>query len=485
MLTDKERFIKNILKTADLLVLFLAFPTAYFLDEFIRFAAVLKVKAYSGSLSFSGFLYFASNYWLMFVAFPLIWWALFQLNGVYQDYRTRSFRRLAYLLLVTSVWASFVCGSLIFFFKVDMASRLFFIVYSFTALSSVLVEKVLLLTLLNRIHSKGYNQENLLIVGTGKRARKFIRMVKEHAGWGLQIVGLIDDDPQMFGKEIEGYRVLGRIQDIGFIVKRLVVDRVIFVVPRLWLDRIEPAILECEKVGVPTSISLDLYNLHIARARQTDFAGFPLLEFQTFYAKEWQLFIKRLMDIVISLAALVIFSPIMVLTALAIKLTSPGPVLFKQERVGLNGRKFMLYKFRSMVVNAEALKERLASLNEMDGPVFKIKNDPRITPIGYIIRRTSIDELPQFINVLKGDMSIVGPRPPLAGEVEHYEVWQRRRLSLKPGITCIWQVSGRNKISFEEWMRMDLEYIDNWSLVLDLKLILRTLVVVLTGYGAR
>ncbi|MDZ7369670.1 MAG: sugar transferase [candidate division KSB1 bacterium] len=485
MLTDKERFIKTLLKSVDLFILYAAFPVAYFVDEFIRAVAFLQVKAYAGSATLSGFIYFASNYWLMFVGFPLIWWALYNLNGIYQDYRTRPFRRLVYLITVTSVWASFVCGSLIFFFKVDMASRLFFLVYAFSAWSLILIEKYLLLALLSRIHSKGYHQENLLIVGTGKRAQEFIRQVKNHAQWGLRIVGLIDDDPQLFGKEIEGYRVLGRIQDIGFIIKRLVIDRVIFVVPRLWLDRIEPAILECEKVGVPTSIALDLYNLHIARARQTDFVGFPLLEFQTFYAKEWQLFIKRMLDIIISAAALIFFAPLMLLVALAIRLTSPGPVLFKQERVGLNGRKFTLYKFRSMVVNAEALKERLLPHNEMDGPVFKMKNDPRITPIGYFLRKTSIDELPQFINVLKGDMSIVGPRPPLAAEVERYEVWQRRRLSLKPGITCIWQVSGRNKISFEEWMRMDLEYIDNWSLTLDFKLMLKTLAAVITGYGAQ
>jgi len=159
-------------------------------------------------------------------------------------------------------------------------------------------------------------------------------------------------------------------------------------------------------------------------------------------------------------------------------------VLFKQTRIGLNGRKFTLYKFRSMVVDAEARKTELMNRNEMDGPVFKIKRDPRITTIGYLIRKTSIDELPQFFNVLMGDMSVVGPRPPLVGEVEAYKVWQRRRLSLKPGITCIWQVSGRNKIGFDKWMKMDLEYIDSWSLWLDVKILFKTMFVVLTGYGA-
>lgn len=485
MLAGKEKFIQNTLKGLDILVLFLAFPAAYFIDEFIRMVTVLNVKAYATSPSFSGLLFFTSKYWLMFVGFPFIWAGLFQINRLYQEYRTHTFRNLTWTLFITSIWASFVCGSFVFFLKFDMASRLFFVVYSGTAYVLIVIEKGIVLFVLDRIHARGYHQENLLIVGTGNRAREFIRNVKQHSNWGLHVVGLIDDDRRYFGKKIEGYRVLGRIQDIGFIVNRLVIDRVIFVVPRIWLDRIEEAILECEKVGVATSISLDLYNLHIAKARQTDFNGFPLLEFHTFYAKEWQLFIKRLLDIIISTIALIFFSPLMLVVSLLIRMTSKGTVFFKQTRCGLNGRKFILYKFRSMVADAEALKDNLSDHNEMDGPVFKIKHDPRITPIGYFMRKTSIDELPQFFNVLKGDMSIVGPRPPLVSEVEHYEIWQRRRLSLKPGITCIWQVSGRNRIGFEEWMKMDLDYIDQWSLTLDFKLMFRTFWVVLTGYGAQ
>ena len=190
------------------------------------------------------------------------------------------------------------------------------------------------------------------------------------------------------------------------------------------------------------------------------------------------------MDLAIALFSLALFSPLMLLVAFGIKTTSKGPVLFKQTRCGLKGRKFTLYKFRSMVVDAEARKEMLMANNEMDGPAFKMRDDPRITRIGRIIRRTSVDELPQLFNVLKGDMSIVGPRPPLLSEVEGYKIWQRRRLSLKPGITCLWQVSGRNKISFEQWMKLDLEYIDNWSLLLDVKILFKTLFVVLVGYGA-
>jgi len=484
MISEKERFLGYVMKGLDLFVFLLAFPFAYFIDEFIRRAAALNVKAYAVGATFSGFLNFASNYWLMFIGFPVIWLAILSLNGLYRGYRTRSFKRVAWLIFTASFWATIASGSYVFLLKMELTSRLFFGVYTITTYIFLIIEKWLLLRVLDSVHSKGYHQENLLIVGTGNRAREFIRAVKQHSNWGLRIIGLIDDEHGLYGKEVDGYRVLGRIQDIHFVIKRIPIDRVIFVVPRLWLHRIEDAIQACEEVGVTTSISLDLYNLHIAKTRQTDFNGFPLLEFETFYAKEWQLFIKRSMDLAIASFSLALFFPLMLLVGLLIKATSKGPVFFKQTRCGLKGRKFTLYKFRSMVVGAEAIKERLMDNNEMDGPAFKMRDDPRITLIGRIIRRTSIDELPQLFNVIKGDMSIVGPRPPLVSEVENYKIWQRRRLSLKPGITCLWQVSGRNKISFEQWMKLDLEYIDNWSLLLDVKILFRTLFVVMVGYGA-
>ncbi|MBN2357611.1 sugar transferase [candidate division KSB1 bacterium] len=472
------------MKGVDFITLLVAFPLAYFGDEYIRVVADLNVKAYAVSPTISGFFYFASKYWQMILGFPVIWLSIFSLNNVYSGYRTSSFKKFTWVVFVSSGWSTLASGSLIFLLKLELTSRLYFSVYTLFAFVLLLSEKKMLLFVLDFVHKRGYNRENLLIVGTGKRARDFIRAIRLHSNWGLHIIGLIDDEHGMYGKEVDGYRVIGRIQDIPFIVKRLVIDRVIFVVPRLWLHRIEEAILACEEVGVSTSIALDLYNLHIARTRQTDFNGFPLLEFETFHAKEWQLFIKRAMDLVISIVALIFFSPLMIIVAILIKLTSKGPVFFKQVRCGLNGRKFTVYKFRSMVIDAEARKKELLQNNEMDGPVFKMKRDPRITKLGYILRKTSIDELPQFINVLMGDMSVVGPRPPLVTEVEDYTFWQRRRLSLRPGITCIWQVSGRNKIGFDQWMKMDLEYIDNWSLWLDIRILVKTFFVVMIGYGA-
>ena len=230
---------------------------------------------------------------------------------------------------------------------------------------------------------------------------------------------------------------------------------------------------------------LNFFPHSIARIELHELEGFPLLSFSTTPTNEALLFIRRIMDIVLTVILAPFMLAVMAAAALLIKVTSPGPVLFKQERCGLNGRVFTMYKLRSMIDNAEQLRCELEALNEMDGPVFKSSRDPRVTPVGKFIRRFSIDEFPQIYNVLRGDMSLVGPRPPLPQEVAKYARWQKRRLSMKPGITCLWQISGRNKVSFEDWMKLDLTYIDNWSLLLDLKILLKTVPVVLLGRGAK
>lgn len=241
----------------------------------------------------------------------------------------------------------------------------------------------------------------------------------------------------------------------------------------------------CERFGLPFALPAYPFRLDRARPVATQAVGDGYLHFVTYAPKPHQMAIKRMMDIALSAGALVALTPLFLFVAVAIKVTSRGPIFFKQERTGLHGKPFYMLKFRSMVVNAEELKEKLAAMNEMQGgPTFKMKNDPRITSIGRFIRKYSIDELPQLMNVLRGEMSLVGPRPPVPKEVAQYAAWQRRRLSVRPGLTCIWQVSGRNQISFEEWMYMDMQYIDNWNLKDDIALILRTVPAVLTGDGA-
>ncbi len=484
MVKEKEAFLVNATKVIDAFCILLAFTLAYFVSVFIRDIYGLGEMAYAIAPDFTGFLYFTQKNSIIVLSSIPVWLSFLSLQGAYKDMRTRSIVSELGIILKACVFATITLAGFIFVFKLVLTSRLFIALNSIMTVLLLTLARIVLNRFFDSIHAKGYNQVNILIVGTGKRARDFIKVLKNHANWGLKIVGLIDDEHGMYGKDIEGFRVLGRLQDIPFILHRIVVDRVIFVVPRLWLNRIDDAILACEREGIATSISMDLYNLRIAKVRQTDFSGFPLLEFETFSAKPWQLFLKRTVDVILSLVLLLVFSPVILVASIAIKMTSNGPILFKQTRSGLNGRKFTLYKFRTMVVGAEIKKRELEKMNEMDGPVFKIRKDPRITSVGRILRKLSIDEIPQLINVLKGDMSIVGPRPPLPVEVELYKMWQRRRLSLKPGLTCIWQVSGRNKIQFEKWMEMDLEYIDHWSLWLDFKILFKTVFVVLFGYGA-
>src|SRR5215470_3424742 len=309
---------------------------------------------------------------------------------------------------------------------------------------------------------------NVAVVGNDSAAREFARTIERHDIWGLKLIGVFSHN-----------EVRDLLEDGG-------VDELIIVVDRESLNEYTDTFLLCEELGVTARVVLNFFPHSIARMELHEFEGFPLLSFSTTPTNEVLMFVRRVLDVLLAGIILVIFGPLVMLpTAILIKLTSPGPVLFKQKRCGLNGRVFTMYKFRSMIDNAEQLGVDMEAFNEMDGPVFKSSRDPRMTTIGKIIRRRSIDELPQLFNVLQGHMSLVGPRPPLPREVSCYERWQRRRLSMKPGMTCLWQISGRNEVSFEDWMKLDLTYIDNWSLLLDLKILLKTVPVVLLGRGAK
>jgi len=279
--------------------------------------------------------------------------------------------------------------------------------------------------------------------------------------------------------------VLGTAKDLEHILCTVPVDEVYIAGNMLKHSaEMQAAIKLCENFGIP--FALPAYHFRFDRARPIDDHAVSdgYLHFLTHAFRPHQMALKRLFDICSSAAALAVLSPLLVGVALGVKFTSRGPIFFRQKRVGLHGKPFNMLKFRSMVINAEELKAKLEAMNEQTGPVFKMKNDPRITRIGRFIRKYSIDELPQLINVLRGEMSVVGPRPPIPSEVEKYAAWQRRRLSVRPGLTCIWQVSGRNQISFEDWMYLDMQYIDHWSLKNDINLILKTVPVVLTGSGA-
>jgi exopolysaccharide biosynthesis polyprenyl glycosylphosphotransferase len=283
--------------------------------------------------------------------------------------------------------------------------------------------------------------------------------------------------------EVAPRKIIGELDHLKKILEDREVDEVIFTTDPNRIRNFEDYLFACEEVGIPARLITDYFAVRFAKIVNDDFFDVPSLIFSTTPLNQNHLILKRAIDVIGSGFALLFLLPVFAVVALAIKLDSPGPVFFKQIRVGLNGRKITFLKFRSKVKDAERLRSSLDARNEQSGPVFKIKNDPRISRVGRILRKYSLDELPQLINVLKGDMSLVGIRPPIPSEVEKYDRWQRRRLSMRPGITCLWQVNGRNRVSFEEWMKMDLDYIDHWSLKLDLGILLKTIPAVLRGSG--
>lgn len=332
------------------------------------------------------------------------------------------------------------------------------------------------------VRRKGYNTRELLIFAD-EQSESIIQHIEDTQDWGYKICGIVTDSPKLiavFGKQLP---IVPTNIDIDNYLVKNTVDEVLYCKGEANQDEIKRIALACREIGVVFYLQSVLHafkelNLHFTLKNQL-----PLFAHKNIPTNYIALKVKYGFDFIFSLVVTIILSPVFLLIAIAIKLDDNGPVFFVQERVGLNGRRFKCLKFRTMVADAETLKLQLLSQNEQEGPVFKIKNDPRITRMGNFLRKTSLDELPQFFNVLTGEMSVVGPRPPIPSEVEQYKRWQNRRLSMKPGITCIWQVSGRNNIPFEQWMKMDLQYIDNWSIKLDIILILKTVKTMLTGSG--
>lgn len=326
----------------------------------------------------------------------------------------------------------------------------------------------------------------VLIVGTGAEALELGQLVERAEPLGLRLVGFVHPTnpsaPPPAGLQRE-YPVmgLGRVPEI---LHNHVVDEVIIAVDKQDLDRIEPLITHCEREGVKTRVHLSFLQATNSKVYLEHLNHVPLLTFSTVPQDEPQLLAKRILDVMVSALLLALLSPALLVIALLVKLTSTGPVLYRQIRCGLGGRRFTVYKFRSMVNHAESLRSGIEHLNEADGPVFKIAEDPRCTPVGRWLRRTSLDELPQLWNILRGDMSFVGPRPPVPEEVEQYQSWQRRRLRMRPGMTCLWALEGRSQLNFDRWMQLDLSYIDRWSLWLDAQIFVKTIPHVLFGRGA-
>ncbi len=411
------------------------------------------------------------------------WWIVFSAVGLYKRRAARPARTEVAQLIKALAICALLLAFMIFALRLVFVSRPLILV--FLLLNGPLIE--LGRGIVRRFVLDTSPRRHVLVAGGRDDVLEAVSNLETHRDWGIEVVGLIGDGTwEETGAS--GHDVLGQFTDIPAIVQQRVVDEVIVVPSQSRLDQLqelEPIFLQLEELGIVFRVLVNFLPGSVSDISFDAVGPMPMLTFSTAPRDEVLLVVRRGFDVVLAAVALVLLSPLFIVIAVGIRLTSPGLVLFRQTRCGLNGRPFVFLKFRSMRIDADELKASLAPYNEMDGPAFKMKRDPRVTSLGRILRRTSFDELPQLWNILKGDMSFVGPRPAVVGEVERYEPWQRRRLSMKPGLTCLWQVSGRNELTFDEWMRLDLQYIDNWSLWLDLKIALKTIPAVLLGRGAR
>jgi exopolysaccharide biosynthesis polyprenyl glycosylphosphotransferase len=378
-------------------------------------------------------------------------------------------------------------------------SRLFILLFTVVNTALLLIWRLWGPSLRRVITPDASRMRYYVVVGTGDNAAEVARLIESSEAQGNRVLAFVRERPAAVAAATgaadtappvtviqEGLKRSYPVRELGELhamLEQHVVDEIIFAVSKQDLEQMEEIFLSCEQEGVKVRVLVNFFPHVTSDISLEKLQNLPLLTFSTTPENEYLLFVKRVWDVVLASAALLVTGPFMLLTAAAIKLTSAGPVIYSQLRCGLSGRRFRLYKFRSMYKDADRRRAEVAYLNEMDGPVFKAAHDPRITPVGRFLRKFSLDEWPQLINILKGDMSFVGPRPPLPEEVARYERWQRRRLRMKPGITCLWALEGRNKLDFRSWMRLDLHYIDHWSLLLDLKILLRTIPHVLSGKG--
>ena len=467
MIKEHNRTLRKIQLLLDLVITAGSFATA-----FLYFAWQTSIEP--------SYAEFSRNIILLYLAIPL-WTFLLRYYGAYRSIRTQQFSLVVFPVIKTAFAGGVLLMTFCYAFRIEASRELlyyFLIVNAFFLAAA----RVCVFSFFRYIRRKGLNYRTVVIVGTGQRARAFADLMDNHAEWAIKVLGFIDGALAPSEASPDKHRILGTLNELRAILTNMPVDEVVFILPRKWIARVEDAVMECHEIGIKTKIAADIYP-QLDKAYYEEFMDWPMMTFNPTYRLDEALVLKRAVDLVLSTTALIVLSPVFAAVAVAVKLTSPGPVFFKQERCGRNGRRFYICKFRTMVNGAESMRDGLVHRNEMSGPVFKIKNDPRVTPLGRFLRKYSLDEIPQFINVLKGDMSIVGPRPPLPTEVKKYDFWQRRRLSVQPGIICLWQVNGRNGIDFNGWVELDMEDIDNWSMMLDMKIMLKTIPAILKGSG--
>ena len=478
MIQLQRPFFLKAFKLFDLLIMAFSFLV-------ITWAVFFKIEA----ISFGEFLSIrvkVQNF-VLFSCFLLFWHMSFSLFGLYHSRRfSRRLTETFDVIKATSFGTLIVLIGAVLF-RVQMLTPIFLLLFWGVSSTITIACRLFIRYLLEQIRLRGRNLRYMLIVGTNSRAVKFAKETESKKELGCRIIGFVDKRWHGIDEvNKNGYRLVADFQGLPSFLRDNVVDEIVMALPLSSLYQQASQIIDiCEEQGIVVRYLSDIFNHKLSIKDPAHFEEEPLISHSegTLYSE--QIFIKRLLDATLCSVLLLLFLPLFLLVTFLIKVTSSGPAFFIQERVGLNKRRFRLYKFRTMVQDAEQRQSELEDLNEVSGPVFKIKNDPRITWIGNLLRKSSIDELPQLINILKGEMSVVGPRPLPERDYNGFDTdWHRRRFSVMPGITCLWQVNGRSDIPFEKWMELDMQYIDNWSLWLDLKILAKTVPAVLKLSGS-
>ncbi len=416
---------------------------------------------------------FVDFVWLYLILIPAAPMVL-EAQGFYNRPLICSRRATAWVLFKACAYTTLGLIIALFLRKKMEFPRAIPILFGFISFGLVFAkEEILQMAFRSRL-AQSHHRRRFLLVGTAEENARIRHELSTKSAAAIEVVDELDLNKTPIEKLVQ-------------LLHEHSINGVVVCAKRSFFDQVEDAIRACELEGVEVWLVADFFKTQISRPSFDDFYGYPIMVFRSAPEASWQGILKQLIDFFGSVLLLILWSPVLLLVCALIKVTSPGPILFRQMRSGLNGRPFTIYKFRTMITNAEQLQHELAAMNEMSGPVFKVTNDPRITAIGRVLRKFSIDEFPQLVNVLRGEMSLVGPRPLPVDEVKRFnDRAHRRRLSVKPGLTCLWQIRGRNNVTdFREWVRLDLEYIDNWSLWLDCKILCRTVPVVLVGHGAR
>ena len=476
--TPRRRILSGAAKLFDLAVMIFSFGLATLLVAYETPASSFA-QFFSMRVKLQNF--------FLFGCFLFVCYSIFSAFGLYNSKRlsTRAAVLLDTLKATSATSLTLFIAALLL--RIQMVTPRFILFFYAAATTLAVSSRLLGRYALERVRSRGRNIRHMLVVGTNSRAVQFTQRVQAHPELGYRLIGFVDDLWQGSGEfQKNGHKQVADLKGFAPFLRDHVVDEVVIALPMLSLyGQVARIAALCEEQGIVVRLLSGLFSLRLAHPSAGEFEGEAITTLASGTPDGWQGILKRALDISLSLLAMLLLSPVFLLAALIVKLASPGPAFFVQERVGLNKRRFRMVKFRTMVADAERRQREIESLNEATGPVFKIRNDPRLTPVGKFLRKTSIDELPQLFNVLKGDMSLVGPRPLPERDYNGFDQdWQRRRFSVRPGITCLWQINGRNSCPFEKWMQLDMQYIDQWSLGLDFIILAKTIPAVFRGAGA-